>query len=315
MNILLALAIAAAAGSALAPPGRASQSPGEPPPAPAEPPEIDEAALIRIGMGASATALDSTLADSTLSAWIGRTLGRDTPVHWEVNDCGETSGSPADSARDLPICVEARTAFSGGRQLHVSVVVGSMGEDAEGAPVLWYAMVTGPDTSLVFDRLSDLERYIVREWPVLGDARAYVDARRNVHIVTSTNRDVRITKDGRHMDPKISPDGQCVGMLATSTMSRPGSQTYEPIAVATELWIYRGGLVHPRIAPGAYIRAWGFVRGGREVATYSGPYYGPGWYVLFDLERGFEIERIREPIAGDAPEWVREISSQNQPGR
>lgn len=39
-------------------------------------------------------------------SWMRKIFGRGKSS-WEVNDCGEQTGTPADRGRDLPMCVEA----------------------------------------------------------------------------------------------------------------------------------------------------------------------------------------------------------------
>jgi len=267
-----------------------------------------EAEILRVGMALPVHGLDSTLGGGNLASWIERAIGSRAEIQWEVNDCGEASGSPTDSARDLPVCIEARVVLSGGREMYVSVAVGTQELGVIEPAELWGAAVDGPDTSAYFYRLSDLERYLVRERPVLGDTKVYLDERRNVHIVTSANKDVRLTRDGRYRDPKLSPDQRSVGMLVTSMVHRGYGQTYEPIEVAQELCIYRGGRVIRRFEPGGFIRAWNFANEGKAVAVYSGALRTAGFYVLYDFETWTVIEWARDPVTERSPQWVRGIS-------
>ncbi len=41
--------------------------------------------------------------------WLQSIIGEKMPTTWEVNDCGEQTGTPVDRGRDFPMCVEARS--------------------------------------------------------------------------------------------------------------------------------------------------------------------------------------------------------------
>ena len=267
----------------------------------------DDAAYLKAAMTASVHQMDSTLADVPVAAWIQQVAGESARMRWEVNDCGEQSGSPSDSARDLPVCAEASVVLSGGRQLWIQILVGSIGRGPAGPPALWFSAIDGPDSSVTFRRLSDIERYIARDSPVLGNTKVYVDQRRNVHVVTSAGKDVCLTKEGRFRDPKLSPDGESIGMLALEKMDRTETQVYEPIEVASEVWLYRGGRVIRRIVADGFIRDWGFANKGSAVAVYSGGLHFAGFYVLYDLETGRELARAKDPVTGASPKWVRDL--------
>ncbi len=77
-----------------------------------------------------------------------------------VDDCGESSGSPADSARDIPVCVGALAKVPGDESLYVSVVIGSMDRGVICLPILWWIWVEKADTSFKISSLSALERYV-----------------------------------------------------------------------------------------------------------------------------------------------------------
>src|ERR1700730_8140719 len=55
----------------------------------------------------TASELDSKLTAEPFGRWLTRIAGPDAAIAWEVNDCGEQTGSPADRLRDIPVCVQA----------------------------------------------------------------------------------------------------------------------------------------------------------------------------------------------------------------
>lgn len=87
--------------------------------------DAGEEEFLRAGKGASAHALDARLPKVNLGTWLGRLADPGTQVKWEANDCGEASGSPSDSARDLPVCAEAQLSLHDGRKVYVSLAVGT----------------------------------------------------------------------------------------------------------------------------------------------------------------------------------------------
>ena len=136
-----------------------------------------------------------------------------------------------------------------------------------------------------------------------GDAyvRAYLDESRNVHVLTARGDDVLLTKRGRYQDPKVSPNGKAVGV---QVLSRIKDARDEEIEVSQSLWIYSGGRIVRRISADGFIRAWGFWKEGEAVAIYSGALHFAGFYALYDLSTGEELERSKDPVEEGSPDWV-----------
>lgn len=78
--------------------------------------------------------------------WLRALVGRDTTVTWEVNDCGESTGSAADIGRDIPACVEAIAHLSPRKNAVVSILVGTNETGIAGRPAVFQiAIVEGND--------------------------------------------------------------------------------------------------------------------------------------------------------------------------
>src|SRR6266536_5653312 len=60
--------------------------------------------------------LDPLLPDEPFERWLRAQSGRDAQFHWEVNDCGEQTGTPGDSG-PIRLCVEVDQASKAGRQM------------------------------------------------------------------------------------------------------------------------------------------------------------------------------------------------------
>ena len=79
-----------------------------------------------------------------------RLTGSRSKLAWEVNDCGEATGSAADKDRDLPVCVEARGRVSRGREIVVSVAVGTSRTGLTTSRDLAFASLIDNDGSVRF---------------------------------------------------------------------------------------------------------------------------------------------------------------------
>lgn len=55
--------------------------------------------------------------------WFNNLAGKDAKLSWELNDCGEGTGGPADQERDMPLCVGARAKLSDGRWVSAAIGV------------------------------------------------------------------------------------------------------------------------------------------------------------------------------------------------
>jgi len=75
---------------------------------------------------------------------------------WEVNDCGEQSGDPEDSQRDLPICAQVTLKATNGRTATVMVAVGTEQKGVSGKPELFDVFITDHDDSTYTIQLRDV---------------------------------------------------------------------------------------------------------------------------------------------------------------
>src|SRR5687768_13422891 len=66
-----------------------------------------DAEVIRYAKNLSVSDIERGMPKQGLDRWLRKTLGNSLPLKWEVNDCGEQTGTPADRGRDFPMCIEA----------------------------------------------------------------------------------------------------------------------------------------------------------------------------------------------------------------
>lgn len=65
----------------------------------------EEREIIAYGKQLDVSKIDSRLPSQKFSDWVKTLAGEKAKTKWEVNDCGEQTGTEADRDRDLPICV------------------------------------------------------------------------------------------------------------------------------------------------------------------------------------------------------------------
>ena len=85
----------------------------------------DDKTLIDRAKRADVSLMDRRLPSGQFSDWLSKTVGEKATITWEVNDCGEATGGPADRGRDMPVCVEAAAKLPDGRKVVLSLAVGS----------------------------------------------------------------------------------------------------------------------------------------------------------------------------------------------
>jgi hypothetical protein len=113
---------------------------------------------IRAGRRVSVHAIDSTLAPRRFDDWIRTVAGPGARIAWEANDCGEATGTAADTAYDMPVCVEAEARRPDGRVIHVAIGVGSGHLGIACPPELWWAVIDSAGASRDFRSLGALAR-------------------------------------------------------------------------------------------------------------------------------------------------------------
>ena len=106
--------------------------------------------------------LDSALPPISLVKWLRIEAGADAEVSWEVNDCGEETGTPADRGRNLPICVEADAHMKDRRLIVLMVAVAPSKLGAEAKPVLYFGQLVTPHATITLRRLGDLPPALIK---------------------------------------------------------------------------------------------------------------------------------------------------------
>jgi hypothetical protein len=99
-----------------------------------------DATAIRYGKATLVSRIEKGLPNQRFDAWLRKLAGKNARLTWEVNDCGEQTGTPADRGRDFPMCVEAN-AQSGDMAIVISIMVGTFKRGIAGRPRVRYAQL------------------------------------------------------------------------------------------------------------------------------------------------------------------------------
>ncbi len=85
--------------------------------------------------------LDPKLPAIPFERWLIKEAGEGAEISWEVNDCGEQTGTAEDRGSDFPLCVEAEAHMRDKRVIVVSIAVGTYQSGIAGKPVTWWITV------------------------------------------------------------------------------------------------------------------------------------------------------------------------------
>lgn len=128
--------------------------------------------------------------------------------------------------------------------------------------------------------------------------KAYADKARNVHVVTASGKDIKLTTDRRADDVRLSPDGESATWLSLSYFAADGRRW------PTKLHVYHGGRTRS-IECGGIIREYWFWKHGSHVATDCGGLHFSGIETLYEVPTMKEVDSFdqAEVPVEKRPEW------------
>jgi hypothetical protein len=100
--------------------------------------------------------LDTKLPNQRFADWFKNTVGAGARIFWEVNDCGEQTGSSADVGRDFPLCAQAEAQLSDGRKVVIRISVGTFIKGLWGTPRLYDCYIDNQGRLVTVKSLSAL---------------------------------------------------------------------------------------------------------------------------------------------------------------
>lgn len=142
--------------------------------------------------------------------------------------------------------------------------------------------------------------------PVLGIVHSteakqiYIDQLSNVHVITASGQDVRISAERNATEAKLSPDRTTAVWLVKELVSGNYGLQLAPFSMR----LYRNGQIR-EIGCGLIIRRYWFVKRGTRLAIDCGGWHGAGREILYDLSTLQIVEEFDqfEVPTPDRPAW------------
>jgi hypothetical protein len=120
-----------------------------------------DAKLIADAKAVSVHKIHEGLPGIAFQEWLEKESGTDAKYHWEVNDCGEQTGTPGDTG-PVPICVEADVSLKDGRAVVIFLVDDSPPKSRTPNWKIFFAQLTTAHEKINLRRLSDLPAALIR---------------------------------------------------------------------------------------------------------------------------------------------------------
>jgi hypothetical protein len=120
-----------------------------------------DARLIAAAQNISVQRLDSLLPEMPLAKWLRIEAGEGAQFQWEVNDCGEQSGSRNDQS-PVPTCVESDVYLKDGREIILFMANDAPASAKAPKWVVAFAQLVTPRETMNLHRLSDLPAALIK---------------------------------------------------------------------------------------------------------------------------------------------------------
>jgi hypothetical protein len=131
--------------------------------------------------------------------------------------------------------------------------------------------------------------------------KAYLDEQKNVHVITASGKDQKLTHKGNADLLRLAPDNRTIGWLVPNTWTAPGDDGPQ----SEELVIYRDGK-RATIKCGLFIRNYWFWKHGAQVAIDCGGRHFAGREILYDTRTMKEVaglDQAKVPLE-KRPDWA-----------
>ena len=104
--------------------------------------------------------LDASLPKQPFAEWFKKIVGPKAKIKWEVNDCGEQTGTAADIGRDFPSCVQVEAELFDNRKVVVLIAVGTFRKGIWGRPTVFSAFIQHETTTRDAKKLGELSKML-----------------------------------------------------------------------------------------------------------------------------------------------------------
>ena len=104
--------------------------------------------------------IEPNLPRQSLSIWYQEVVGKPTKIDWEVNDCGEQTGTPEDKGRDFSMCVKASSALGSDVTVSINIQFGTFerGITPDRPVVRFISISREDDFGVQPEKMSDLSK-------------------------------------------------------------------------------------------------------------------------------------------------------------
>ena len=104
--------------------------------------------------------IEPNLPRQSFAEWFRETVGEDAKIDWDINDCGEQTGTSEDRGRDFPMCVKAFAALGSDVSVSVNIQFGTFKRGImQDKPVVRFISISREDDFGVQpEKLSDLSK-------------------------------------------------------------------------------------------------------------------------------------------------------------
>lgn len=101
--------------------------------------------------------IEANVPKLSFADWFQQMVGKERKVEWEINECGEATGTSEDRGRDFPMCVEAAAVLDKVQHISVNIQFGTFKRGIMKAkPIVRSITVVEGSDSKWLDNLSDL---------------------------------------------------------------------------------------------------------------------------------------------------------------
>jgi hypothetical protein len=119
-----------------------------------------ETAVIARAKRTLVSAIEQGMPAEQFGPWFRNVVGLKSVVTWEVNDCGEQTGTDADRGRDFPMCVKAAGAIGSDVIVEVNIQYGTFkrGILRGTHDIRFVSIGQEGEPTIPLDKLSELEQ-------------------------------------------------------------------------------------------------------------------------------------------------------------
>ncbi len=104
--------------------------------------------------------IEPNLPRQSFAVWFRETVGKEAKIDWEINDCGEQTGTSEDVGRDFSMCVKAFATLGSDVSVSVNIQFGTFKRGiTPGAPAVRFVSISREDDfGIQPEKMADLSK-------------------------------------------------------------------------------------------------------------------------------------------------------------